>query len=168
MPAGTGQTTLSLTTDESATCRFGTSPGVAYASLPNLLAVTGGLTHSTLLSLVDGAAYAFYVRCQDGSANANPDDFAIAFSVASAPPPDSAPPEVTMTAPAGGATLAGTVTVTAAAADNVGVTGVQFLLNGAPLGAEDSERAVFHDVDDHWRRQRRPVHVVSAGPRRRR
>src|SRR5581483_10106596 len=32
----------------------------------------------------------------------------------------------------------GTVTLTADAADNVGVTGVQFLLDGANLGVEDS------------------------------
>jgi hypothetical protein len=41
-----------------------------------------------------------------------------------------------MTAPANGASVTGTVTVSATAADNVAVTGVQFLLDGANLGAE--------------------------------
>ena len=41
-----------------------------------------------------------------------------------------------MTAPAGGSTVAGTTTVTATAADNVGVVGVQFSLDGANLGPE--------------------------------
>ena len=43
-----------------------------------------------------------------------------------------------MTAPAAGATVSGTVTVSASASDNVGVAGVQFLLDGASLGAEDT------------------------------
>jgi hypothetical protein len=42
-----------------------------------------------------------------------------------------------VTAPAAGTVLAGVTTVTANAADNVGVVGVQFLLDGAPLGSED-------------------------------
>jgi hypothetical protein len=55
-----------------------------------------------------------------------------------APPPDTTPPTVSMTAPATGATVSGAVTVSATAADNVGVAGVQFLLDGAALGAEDT------------------------------
>ena len=44
-----------------------------------------------------------------------------------------------MTAPANGATVSGTaVTVSATATDNVGVVGVQFRLDGANLGAEDT------------------------------
>src|SRR5437870_2542616 len=46
------------------------------------------------------------------------------------------PPTVSITAPANGATVAGTVTVSATASDNVGVVGVQFKLDGANLGAE--------------------------------
>ncbi len=53
-----------------------------------------------------------------------------------APPPDTLAPTVAVTTPANGATIAGaTVAVTAAASDNVGVASVQFLLDGAPLGA---------------------------------
>ena len=43
-----------------------------------------------------------------------------------------------MTAPTSGATVFGNVTVSANASDNVGVVGVQFLLNGAALGTEDT------------------------------
>src|SRR5438093_2400572 len=46
------------------------------------------------------------------------------------------PPTVAITAPAAGATVAGTITVSANASDNVGVVGVQFKLDGANLGAE--------------------------------
>ncbi|HJZ53858.1 MAG TPA: LamG-like jellyroll fold domain-containing protein, partial [Gemmataceae bacterium] len=51
---------------------------------------------------------------------------------------DTTPPTVTVTNPASGATVSGIITVSANASDNVGVVGVQFLLNGANLGAEDT------------------------------
>jgi len=54
------------------------------------------------------------------------------------PPPDTTPPTVSISSPAGGATVSGTTTVSASASDNIGVAGVQFLLDGAALGAEDS------------------------------
>ncbi len=49
---------------------------------------------------------------------------------------DNVPPSVSITAPASGATVSGTITVSASATDNVGVVGVQFKLDGANLGAE--------------------------------
>ena len=53
--------------------------------------------------------------------------------------PDTIPPTVSMTAPANGATVSGgSVTVSANASDNVGVEGVQFQLDGANLGSEDT------------------------------
>src|SRR5262249_40675925 len=51
-------------------------------------------------------------------------------------PPDTTPPTVTLTAPAAGATVSGTITVSAGAADNVGVAGGQVLVDGAGAGAE--------------------------------
>src|SRR5207249_3265045 len=53
-------------------------------------------------------------------------------------PNDVTPPTVSIASPAAGATVSGTVDVTATAADNVGVGGVQFLLDGNLLGAEDT------------------------------
>jgi glucose/arabinose dehydrogenase len=54
-------------------------------------------------------------------------------------PRDANPPTASMTAPAGGTTVSGTVVnVAATAADDVGVVGVQFLLDGAPLGSVDT------------------------------
>ncbi|HEY7379493.1 MAG TPA: Ig-like domain-containing protein [Steroidobacteraceae bacterium] len=50
---------------------------------------------------------------------------------------DTTPPTVSLTAPANNATLSGTVTVAASAADDVGVIGVQFQLDGAALKTED-------------------------------
>jgi hypothetical protein len=51
---------------------------------------------------------------------------------------DSTPPTVSMTTPANGASVRQTVAVSASAADNVAVAGVQFYLDGNPLGAEDT------------------------------
>jgi hypothetical protein len=50
--------------------------------------------------------------------------------------PDTTPPSVAITAPAAGAIVGGSVTVTASATDDVGVTGVQFKLDGQNLGSE--------------------------------
>ncbi len=59
--------------------------------------------------------------------------------VPTASPADTAPPTVSLSAPAGGATVGGaTVTVSANASDNIGVAGVQFLLDGTNLGSEDT------------------------------
>jgi hypothetical protein len=57
-------------------------------------------------------------------------------TVAVSNPPDTTPPAVSLTSPAGGAVVSGTITVSATATDNVAVAGVQFLLDGASLGAE--------------------------------
>ena len=51
---------------------------------------------------------------------------------------DTTPPAVSITAPAAGAVLNGKVTVSANASNNVAVIGVQFLLDGVALGAEDT------------------------------
>lgn len=51
---------------------------------------------------------------------------------------DAIKPTVSMTAPPDGSTASGTaVTVSATASDNIGVVGVQFQIDGTPLGAED-------------------------------
>jgi hypothetical protein len=51
---------------------------------------------------------------------------------------DTTPPSVALSSPAPGAALRGTITIAASASDNAGVTGVQFRLDGANLGAEDT------------------------------
>ena len=56
---------------------------------------------------------------------------------AATPLPDTKAPTVSLTGPVAGAALSGRVTVAATAADDVGVVGVQFKLDGANLAAED-------------------------------
>jgi pseudomonalisin len=53
------------------------------------------------------------------------DDVVVATST-----PDTTPPTTSITAPANGATVSGTTSVTASASDNVGVTKVEFYLDG--------------------------------------
>ena len=55
----------------------------------------------------------------------------------SSPPSDTTPPTVTLTAPAANASVSGNLTMTATASDNVGVVGVQFVIDGTPRGNED-------------------------------
>jgi hypothetical protein len=69
---------------------------------------------------------------------ASGENFALKAWTTSGAPSDTVPPTVSMTAPAAAATVSGSVTVSANASDNVGVVGVQFLLDGVNLGTEDT------------------------------
>ncbi|QQS59380.1 S8 family serine peptidase [Candidatus Peregrinibacteria bacterium] len=83
--AGTTGATLSLDTDEAATCKYDTVSGTDYASMPNTFTTTGGTSHSEdIAGLADGGSYSYYVRCEDTAGNNNPDDFSISFTVATA------------------------------------------------------------------------------------
>ncbi|HEY7512228.1 MAG TPA: Ig-like domain-containing protein, partial [Vicinamibacteria bacterium] len=53
------------------------------------------------------------------------------------PAGDAAAPVISISAPAAGASVGGTVAVTAQASDDLGVAGVQFQVDGANLGTED-------------------------------
>jgi hypothetical protein len=63
---------------------------------------------------------------------------AVSVTVANGPPADLALPTVSLTAPSGGSSVSGTISVTASASDNVAVAGVQFKLGGQNLGSEDT------------------------------
>jgi fibronectin type 3 domain-containing protein len=54
------------------------------------------------------------------------------------PPGDTTVSTVSLTAPLSGASVSGQINVTANASDNTGVSGVQFKLDGANLGSEDT------------------------------
>lgn len=57
--------------------------------------------------------------------------------------PDTTIPALNVTAPANGATIAGTVDITATASDNVGVVKVEFYLDGMLLGTDTSTPYAF-------------------------
>ena len=73
-------------------------------------------------------------------------------------PADTTPPTVSVTAPARRRRSRGTITVTANAADNDASRGVQFKLDGANLGAEDTT-APYSIVWDTTTVAERPAHA---------
>src|SRR6266511_98934 len=95
------------------------------------VAVSGMTTSGTVIaSIVAGAAVDAAGNASTASTST---DNTVTFSA-----PDTTPPTVAITSPASGAAVRGTITVSANASDNVGVAGVQFQLDGANLGVEDT------------------------------
>ena len=91
-------------------------------------------TGTTYTDVVAPGTYFYRVTAEDAAGNIGaPSNEAVATVTS-----DTTAPTVAVTAPAAGATVSGTVTVTANASDNVGVTSVQFTLDGAALGAADT------------------------------
>ena len=84
--AGTISTTLSVTTNEAATCRYSNS-NQAYDNMANTFTTTGSTAHTIILTgLANGQSYTYYVRCADASGNKNTASSTIIFSVASVVP----------------------------------------------------------------------------------
>ncbi len=88
-------------------------------------------------SLANGAA-TLYAKAFDAAGNST-QSATVTVNVSNAPPPDTTPPSVSITAPTSG-NVSGTVTISANASDNVGVARVDFYLNGKVL----SSREEFH------------------------
>ncbi|MGW5238720.1 PQQ-dependent sugar dehydrogenase [Monashia sp. NPDC004114] len=80
--------------------------------------------------------YTYRVTAFDAAGNESVQS-ASADATTQSAPPDTTPPSVSITAPATAATVSASIAVTAAATDTVGVSGVQFLLDGQALGVED-------------------------------
>ena len=76
------------------------------------------------------------------------------------PPPDTIPPTVTLANPAGGSTITGTITLAASASDAVGVAGVQFTLDGSPVGNERTNTP--YDMFWDSATARNGTHVLGA------
>jgi hypothetical protein len=78
----TEQVTMSVTTDENATCKYGTIADTAYASIANTFNTTGSTSHSqTLSNLEPNTNYTYYIRCIDAYSNANTSDYTVSFSI---------------------------------------------------------------------------------------
>ena len=63
-------------------------------------------------------------------------DMSTALGGGGSSPPDTTAPSVSLAAPSAGATVAGAVSISANASDNVGVVGVQFKVDAQNIGAE--------------------------------
>ena len=97
LPAGTTGATISVVTDEDATCKYGTTAGTSYASLSNTFTTTGATVHSSSVSgLSNGTTYTYYIRCQDSQGNTNMNDYTVTFQVLISGPAtvDTTPPSI--------------------------------------------------------------------------
>jgi hypothetical protein len=110
--------TISIATNETATCRYGTTDA-AYDSLANQFATTGGTSHSQGLNLSCGQNFTYYTRCKDVLENKSTVSTAISFSIAAV---DNVPPTISSFTPESTLGCAGgnprPVTVTVATSEN--------------------------------------------------
>lgn len=92
LPPGTSIATLTLFTNENATCRYSTLPDIAYETMTTVFSNTGSLYHSHEVSdLQEEQTYTYYIKCRDETSNANNDDFIISFYIESS---DEVPPVI--------------------------------------------------------------------------
>jgi chitodextrinase len=99
---------------------------------------TSGIARYSDTGLNASTTYTYAVAAFDAAGNQSSLSSAVSAATP-APALDTQAPTVGLTAPAAGAIVTGTtVTVSATATDSVGVTAVQFLLDGQPLGAPDA------------------------------
>jgi hypothetical protein len=122
--------TISWTTDQPSDSQvdYGTSANYSTSSALNSSMVSA---HSvSITSLSPATLYHFRVKSKNAAGLlATSGDFT--FTTAT-----GTPPTVSITSPASGATVSGTITASATASDNVGVTSVQFQVDGANTGAQ--------------------------------
>jgi hypothetical protein len=128
----TSGATVSWTTDVAATSQveFGTT--TAYGNLTTLNSSMVTSHTVSVTGLTKNTLYHYRVHSKNSSGVESISGDAV-FSTNNTT--DTTPPTVSMTAPTSGATVSGSVTVSANASDNVGVASVQFTLDGANLGA---------------------------------
>jgi hypothetical protein len=127
--------TIRWTTNEPSTSRVNYGITAAYDQSSELDASLVTAHTVTLGGLAAGTLYHYRVRSRDAAGNpAISGDFTFTTLTAA----DVTPPTVSLSAPAAGANVSGTIAVSATASDNVGVAAVQFRLDGAALGAEDT------------------------------
>jgi hypothetical protein len=135
--AGIGKVTLNwgAATDNNSVAGYDVYRSTTSGFTPtaaNRIAQPTGTTYTD--AGLSAGTYYYVVKARDAAGNVGPPS----NEASGTPTADSTPPTVSITAPAGGATVSGTTSITANASDDVGVLGVQFRLDGANLGTEDT------------------------------
>ncbi len=126
--------TINWTTSELADSRVEYGTDTSYGAFTTLNASLVTAHAQTISGLTSNTQYHYRVLSRDASGNlATSGD--LTFTTAAL---DTQPPAVTLTSPASGATVSGSVVVSANASDNVAIAGVQFKLDGANLSTEDT------------------------------
>ncbi|MGC1485039.1 MAG: Ig-like domain-containing protein [Candidatus Acidiferrum sp.] len=128
----TSGATIGWTTDITATSQVEYGLTTAYGTMTTMNSSLV-MSHSVALNgLVANTLYHYRVHSKNSSGVESIGGDA-AFTTSNTT--DKTPPTASITSPVANASLAGTVSVTANASDNVAVASVQFLVDGANLGA---------------------------------
>ncbi len=102
---------------------------------------TTSATSFTNTGLSPSTTYTYAVAAFDAAGNLSAQSSPASATTPAAP--DTTPPSVSITSPGNGQTVKGTVSVSANASDNVGVVGVQFLLDNGVNGSAESTTAPY-------------------------
>jgi hypothetical protein len=102
-------------------------------------ATAASYTTPATTSADSGSTFKVLVSNAAGSATSNPATLTVTS--------DTTPPTVSMTSPSSGATLSGTVVLTATASDNFAVASVQFQVDGSNRGAPDTTSPYSFSLD---------------------
>ena len=123
------------TTSSTATIILGCDPTAPFKGVGTIATIVFNAS-----SLSGNAVVTFDSTTQVAAVglNTNALDSTTSMTFTISAPADTTHPTVSITAPTNNATVSGTTSVTATASDNVGVSGVQFKLDGANLGTEDT------------------------------
>ncbi|HEY3183008.1 MAG TPA: Ig-like domain-containing protein [Gaiellaceae bacterium] len=134
---GIGQATVTwnASTDDFGPIKYdvfrSTTSGFTPATANRIARVT---TTSYTDKPLPGGTYYYVVKAFDSANNTSPASNQATASVTA----DTTAPSITLTAPAASSTISGVVTLTATASDNVTTKGVQFMVDGDPVGLEDT------------------------------
>lgn len=132
---GQAQLSWSAATDNIGVTGYNIHRAAASGVVPTPANRVGQTASTTFTDNTSAGTYFYVVTAFDPAGNVSAASNEVSATVLT----DTTPPAVTLTAPADGSTLSGVATISANASDDVAVAGVQFLVNGNPVGAEDVE-----------------------------
>jgi hypothetical protein len=132
---GFQEANVSWTTDEPSDSQVEYGTSATYGSSTTVAAALVTSHTMTLTGLNAATTYHYRVKSRDAAGNlATSTDGSFSTTAA----PDTTAPVVSIASPASGATVSTTVAIVATATDNLGVTGVQFRVDGTAVGSEDT------------------------------
>lgn len=88
LPQDTTSTTLSVATNENATCKYSTTANIPYGTMTAGFISSNYQNHTAALSGLVAGPHNYYVKCIDFSSNVMTADYVVAFSIT----PDTTPP----------------------------------------------------------------------------
>jgi hypothetical protein len=140
---GQAQLSWSAATDNIGVTVYNIHRSTSAGVVPTPANRVGQSASTTFIDNTAAGTYFYVVTAVDAAGNVSAPSNEASATVLT----DTTAPAVTLTAPAGGSTLSGVATLSANASDDVAVAGVQFLVNGNPLGAEDTQAAYSTNWD---------------------